>query len=129
MSRPESARAAPLLSSEQIKARLAASLPAWRLESGKLQRSINTGGWKATMMAVNTIGHLAEVAWHHPELQVSYARVDIRLSTHDAGGITEKDLALAARIEEVLMWRPGQEPDAVLGGTPDEPALLYIDYD
>ena len=118
-----------LLSPEQTRARLAAGLPAWRLEDGQLQRSIRTSGWKATLMAVNAIGHLAEAAWHHPELQLSYARVDIRLSTHDAGGITDKDLALAERIEAVLMWRPGREPGAVLGGTPDDPALRYIDYD
>lgn len=129
MSRPDPTQAAPLLAAEQVQARLAASLPAWRLASGELQRSINTSGWKATMKAVTTIGHLAEVADHHPELQVSYARIDIRLSTHDAGGITEKDLALAARIEQELMRRPDREPDAALGGTPDEPALLYIDYD
>lgn len=118
-----------LLSTEQARARLAASLPAWTVVGPAVQRVVRTGGWKGTLMAVNTIGHLAEVAWHHPDLQVSYDRVTIALSTHDAGGITEKDLALAARIEAVLMWRPGSEPGAVLSGTPDDAAHRYIVYD
>lgn len=123
------APSANLLAPEQVRARLAASLPAWMLAGESLQRIVRTGGWKGTLMVVNTIGHLAEAAWHHPELQVSYDRVRIALSTHDAGGITEKDLALAARIESVLMWRPGSESGAVLSGTPDDAAHRYIVYD
>ena len=118
-----------VLSQEQVVRHLAEHLPAWTLSEGSIRRSIRTGGWKATLMVTNTIGHLAEVAWHHPELKLSYARVDIGLNTHDAGGITAKDLALAAQIEAVLMWRPGSEPGAVFEGTPDEPAYRYIDYD
>lgn len=60
---------------------------------------------------------------------MSYDRVTIALSTHHAGGITEKDFALADRIESVLMWRPGDEPGAVLSGTPDDAAHRYIVYD
>ena len=126
------AAAAPggaVLSDEQVARHLADRLPAWRLADGSIRRSIRTGGWKASLMVANTIGHLAEVAWHHPELQLSYARVDIGLNTHDAGGITAKDLVLAAQIESVLMWRPGSAPGAVFEGTPDEPAHRYIAYD
>jgi len=118
-----------VLTHEQVVRHLAEHLPAWTLSEGSIRRSIRTGGWKATLMVTNTIGHLAEVAWHHPELQLSYARVEIGLNSHDAGGITAKDLALAAQIEAVLMWRPGRESPAVFEGTPDEPAHRYIDYD
>jgi 4a-hydroxytetrahydrobiopterin dehydratase len=76
-------------------------------------------------MVANTIGHLAEAAWHHPELRVTYASVTVLLNTHDAGGITEKDLALAARIEETVMWRPGLDGGA-LEGTPSDPRYAYI---
>ena len=126
------AAAAPgraVLAPDVVASRLVASLPAWTVADGAIHRSIHTGGWKATLMVTNTIGHLAEAAWHHPELQLSYARVDISLNTHDAGGITEKDLALAQQIEAVLMWRPGSEPGAVFQGTPDEPAHRYVAYD
>jgi 4a-hydroxytetrahydrobiopterin dehydratase len=129
MSPAADGRSSPLLAAEAVQVRLASRLPQWRLQGDALCRRVRTGGWKATLMVVNTIGHLAEAAWHHPELQVSYAQVDIALSTHEAGGITEKDLALAERIEAVLMWRPGAEPGAVLSGTPDEPAHRYIVYD
>jgi 4a-hydroxytetrahydrobiopterin dehydratase len=117
------------LSADQVQARLAAELPHWWLESGWIRRKVKTGGWKGTLMVVNTVGHLAEAAWHHPDLAVSYAFVTIKLMTHDAKGITEKDLALAAKIESVLMWQPGAEPGAVLEGTPDDPRFKYIKYD
>jgi 4a-hydroxytetrahydrobiopterin dehydratase len=118
-----------VLPAEQIESRLAAALPAWRLEGGSLCRTVQTSGWKSTLMVVNAIGHLAEAAWHHPDLTVRYGSVTIGLMSHDAGGITERDFALAAKLESVLMWRPGQEPGAVLEGTPQKPPALYIKYD
>jgi len=117
------------LSADQLAARLPALLPRWTLEGGALCRTVRTGGWKATLMVVNTIGHLAEAAWHHPDLAVSYNRVRIALSTHEVQGITDRDLALAVKIEQVLMWQPGAEPGAVLEGTPADPRHAYIVYD
>ena len=52
----------------EITDRLAAELPKWRLENGWIRRKYKTHSWKSTMMAVNTVGHLAEAAWHHPDL-------------------------------------------------------------
>jgi pterin-4a-carbinolamine dehydratase len=105
----------------EIEARLAAENPRWRLEEGALRRTYRTHDWRATLMVVNTIGHLAEAAWHHPDLAVSYDRVDVGLSTHDAKGVTDKDFALARQIEDVVLWRPA-------GGTArGQPA--YIEYD
>jgi 4a-hydroxytetrahydrobiopterin dehydratase len=123
------AAATAVLPLAEVQAHLQAHLPRWTVSDGAIRRTLRTGGWKGTLMAVNTIGHLAEVAWHHPELQVSYATVVIALNTHDAGGITAKDLALAAKIEQVLCWQPGAEPGAVLDGTPDTDAHRYIVYD
>lgn len=96
----------PLPPRDAIAARLAAELPRWRVEDTAggpvLARSYRTSGWKATMMVANAIAHLAESAWHHPDLALSYPSVTVRLTTHDAGGITDKDFALAARIEALL---------------------------
>ena len=114
---------------EDIAARLAAELPHWTFEDGWIRRRFKTSGWKATLMVVNTVGHLAEAAWHHPDLTVSYAFVVVKLMTHSAKGITEKDFALALKIEEVLMWQPGREAGAVLEGTPDDPRFKYLKYD
>ena len=80
-------------------------------------------------MVVNTVGHLAEAAWHHPDLTVSYAFVTVKLMNHAAKGITAKDFALARKIEEVVMWQPGADPDSALEGTPDDPRFKYIKYD
>ncbi len=115
----------PLLSPEIIAERLAGSLPRWRLDGNSIARAFRTSGWKATLMAANAIGHVAELAWHHPELHLTYASIEVRLSTHDSGGVTERDLALAQRIEMLLTWRPAAEGGA-LEGIPDDPRYAYI---
>ncbi len=116
-------------SPEDVAARLADELPKWWLEDGWIRRKYKTSGWKATLMVVNTVGHLAEAAWHHPDLTVSYAFVTVKLMNHAAKGITEKDFALARKIEEVLTWQPGLEPGSALEGTPDDPRFKYLKYD
>ncbi len=109
--------------------RLEQKLPHWFLENGWIRRKYKTSGWKATLMVVNTIGHLAESAWHHPDLTVSYAFVIVKLCTHDAKGLTDKDFELAAKIEQVISWQPALEGGA-LEGTPNEDARFkYIKYD
>jgi len=114
---------------DEVAARLAAELPKWTFEDGWIRRKYKTGGWKATLMVVNTVGHLAEAAWHHPDLTVSYAFVNVKLMNHAAKGITDKDFALARKIEEVVMWQPGAEAGAALEGTPDDPRFKYLKYD
>jgi 4a-hydroxytetrahydrobiopterin dehydratase len=116
-------------SQSEVEARLKDELPQWYFEDGWIRRKVKTSGWKATLMVVNAVGHLAEAAWHHPDLTVSYAFVTIKLMNHAAKGITDKDFALARKIEEVVMWQPGRESDAVLEGTPDDPRFKYIKYD
>ena len=114
---------------DEVRVRLTAELPHWVLEDGWIRRKYKTSGWKATLMVVNTVGHLAEAAWHHPDLTVSYAFVSVKLVTHSAKGVTDKDFALAKKIEEVIGWQPGKE-DAGLEGTPnDDPRFKYIKYD
>ena len=81
------------------------------------------------MLVVNTIGHLAEAAWHHPDLTVSYAFVIVKLMTHSAKGVTERDFLLAKKIEEVIFWRASDETGGVLEGTPNDPRFKYIKYD
>ncbi|MEM9384701.1 MAG: 4a-hydroxytetrahydrobiopterin dehydratase [Pseudomonadota bacterium] len=117
-------------SEEQINAHLQAHLTHWYYEDGWIRRKYRTHGWKATMMVVNTVGHLAEVAWHHPDLTVSYAFVLVKLQNHAAGGITDKDFELAARIEDVIQWQPGEDSDSALEGTPkDDARVRYVKYD
>lgn len=116
-------------SEDEIRARLAEELPKWYYEDGWIRRKYKTSGWKGTLMVVNTVGHLAEAAWHHPDLTVSYAFVIVKLVNHAAKGVTERDFELARKIEEVLMWQPAAEEGSALEGTPDDPRFKYLKYD
>ena len=126
MTKPNKER---VYSEQEVVAKLTADLPHWVFEDGWIRRKYKTSGWKATLMVVNTVGHLAEAAWHHPDLTVSYAFVIVKLCTHSAKGITDKDFELAKKIEEVIQWQPGKEGGA-LEGTPNEDVRFkYIKYD
>ena len=113
----------------EIEERLQQELPQWYLEKGWIRRKYKTSGWKGTLMVINTVGHLAEVAFHHPDLTASYAFVIVKLCTHSAKGVTAKDFELAKKIEEVVMWQPSLETDGALEGTPDDPRFKYLNYD
>ena len=115
-------------SDEEVQERLKEELPHWYLENGWLCRKYKTSGWKGTLMVVNAVGHLAEAAFHHPDLMVSYAFVLVRLKTHSVKGITNKDFELVGKIEEVIQWQPGKE-ECALEGTPEDPRFKYIHYD
>jgi 4a-hydroxytetrahydrobiopterin dehydratase len=93
-------------------------LPGWYFEDGWIRRVYKTDGWPTTLMLVNAIGYCSEAAYHHPDLAVTYARVTVKLSTHSAGGITDKDFALARQIEQIALWRPGE--GGPLEGTPNK---------
>lgn len=117
-------------SDSEIEERLRTTLPHWRLEDGWIRRTFRTSSWKGTLMVINAVGHLAEAAWHHPDITASYAWVEVRLMSHDAKGITARDFALAAKIEEVITWQPGLDPDGALEGTPrSDLRFAYIKYD
>lgn len=92
-------------------------LPGWYLEDGWIRRGYKTDGWPTTLMLVNTIGYVAEAAYHHPDLSVTWGKLTVKLKTHSAGGITDKDLELARRIEDAVLWRP---KDGALEGTPNK---------
>lgn len=113
---------------EEVIQHLKDKLPHWYLENGWIRRKYKTSGWKGTLMVVNTVGHLAEAAFHHPDLTVSYAFVTVKLTNHAAKGISDKDFELAQKIEEVVMWQPGLEGGSLVG-TPDDARFKYIKYD
>ena len=86
--------------------RAAKALPGWYYEDGWIRRVYKTDGWPTTLMLVNAVGYLAEAAYHHPDLTVTWGRLTVKLQNHAAGGITDKDFELARKIEEVVLWRP-----------------------
>jgi len=93
-------------------------LSEWYLEEGWLRRKFTTDGWPTTLMLTNAIGFVCEAAWHHADLAITWGKLWVKLKTHSAGGITDKDLALARQIEETALWRP--LPGGPLAGTPNK---------
>jgi 4a-hydroxytetrahydrobiopterin dehydratase len=96
--------AAPRLEPAEIERRLA-DLPGWSVAEGKLHRELRFSTFVEAFAFMTSVALLAEAADHHPDWSNVYNRVVIDLVTHDAGGITERDLALATRIDEVLARR------------------------
>jgi 4a-hydroxytetrahydrobiopterin dehydratase len=113
----------------EIAERLGRTLPKWRYENGWIRRKYKTHSWKGTLMVINTVGHLAEAAWHHPDIAASYAWVEVKLMNHAAKGITDKDFELAAKIEEVVQWQPGASGGALEGTPQSDQRFAYIKYD
>src|SRR5919201_4572018 len=107
----------PTYDDAQIQDRLK-DLPGWYLEGGWIRRQYKTDGWPTTLMLVGAIGYVAEAAYHHPDLEVSWGKVVVRIRSHEAGGVTDKCLALARKIEEIALWRPA--PGDALTGTPNK---------
>lgn len=95
-----------LYTEREIEERLRERLPRWTHEDGHLTRTFETGSWQRTLLLANAIGFVGEAAWHHPDLHLSYPRLKVLLTTHDAGGITDRDFELAERIEQVATWQP-----------------------
>lgn len=86
------------LSDDQIAAGLA-GLPGWEGGAGALTKRFELADFRAAVAFVVRIAFEAEAADHHPDLDIRYRRVTVTLSTHSAGGVTAKDLNLAATVE------------------------------
>ncbi|HEX4609127.1 MAG TPA: 4a-hydroxytetrahydrobiopterin dehydratase [Urbifossiella sp.] len=100
----------PVYTDDEVNAKVAElGLNGWALEDGWLRKKFTTDGWPTTLMLVNAIGYLAEAGWHHPDLSVTWGKVWVKLKSHSAGGITNKDFELAKKIDEVVLWRPRTE--------------------
>jgi 4a-hydroxytetrahydrobiopterin dehydratase len=78
-----------------------AALSGWRLESGELVQEWRFPDFLGAMRFVNQVAALAEEAGHHPDIDIRYNRVRLGLVSHDAGGITARDLSMAKRILEI----------------------------
>lgn len=104
-----------VLTSDEIEHELA-SLTSWEIRDGWLRRAFTTPGWTHTLLLTSHIGFLAEAAWHHPDLELGYARVVVKLQTHQVRAITALDFALARQIEQLATWQP--EESSPLSGFP-----------
>ncbi len=82
----------------EIKAALAL-LPDWRKSGGVIRRTYEFADFVAAMKFVNAVARAAEKAEHHPDVDIRWNRITLALTTHDAGGLTEKDFALARQAD------------------------------
>ena len=88
------------LTSKQIHAALAA-VPEWKKRGTTITRTYQFKDFPAAIQFVNALAKLAEKAWHHPDIDVRWNKVTLTLTTHDAGGLTEKDFELARRFDRL----------------------------
>jgi 4a-hydroxytetrahydrobiopterin dehydratase len=93
-------------------------LDKWFVENGWIRRKYRTDGWQTTLQVVNTLGFLCEAGYHHADLEVTWARVLVKLKTHSQGAITDMDFEMAKRMEETVLWRPA--PGQALEGNPNQ---------
>jgi 4a-hydroxytetrahydrobiopterin dehydratase len=78
-------------------------LPDWRMLIDRLHDSFDTVDFVTAVKLVDAISLAAEEMNHHPDLDLAYGRLDVRLSSHDVGGVTSRDVALAAAISELAL--------------------------
>lgn len=84
-------------------ARRAAGLPDWKISEGRLSKTFLFPDFQKALDFVNRVGAAAEEEGHHPDLHLAWGRVEASTWSHDAGGITERDFALAARIDQAFL--------------------------
>jgi Pterin-4a-carbinolamine dehydratase len=99
---PHARRGLKHYSPEEVFQKIQAELPQWKYEDGYICREINTKNWKETVMLFNAIAYLAESLWHHLDVELGFKRLKIKLMTHDANAITDKDFNLAKLIERLI---------------------------
>jgi 4a-hydroxytetrahydrobiopterin dehydratase len=83
------------------------SLPGWTRQNDTIRKQFSFADFRAAIAFVNAVADLAESANHHPDITITYNRVLLVLSSHDAGGLTQRDLDLARRIEETELGGRG----------------------
>jgi 4a-hydroxytetrahydrobiopterin dehydratase len=85
---------------DEAQSRLAA-LAGWQIVAGELVKTFQFNDFVASLRFVNQVGELAELAGHHPDIDIRYNRVRLALTTHDAGGLTQKDFDLASQAQKL----------------------------
>jgi 4a-hydroxytetrahydrobiopterin dehydratase len=90
----------PILTDSEIQTRLT-KLPDWQKKGDAIQKLYKFNDFVQAIAFVNKLIEPAEAAGHHPDISISYNKVTINLSTHDAGGLTQKDFELAATFDQI----------------------------
>jgi 4a-hydroxytetrahydrobiopterin dehydratase len=92
---------AEVLGEEQIATGLT-TLDGWQAGAGEIVRTVELPSFPAAIAAVDRVAEVAEEMDHHPDIDIRWRTLTLRCSTHSAGGVTERDLRLARRINEIV---------------------------
>jgi 4a-hydroxytetrahydrobiopterin dehydratase len=76
-------------------------VPEWKQKGATLTRTYVFKDFPAAIRFVNKVARVAEKAWHHPDIDIRWNKVTLTLTTHEQGGLTEKDFALARKLDEL----------------------------
>jgi len=86
------------LSEDDIRDRLR-TVPQWTRQGDQIRRTYELPSFAEAIAFVNRVAGIADAADHHPDILIEYRRVTLTLSTHDAGGLTERDFRVASSID------------------------------
>jgi len=90
------------LNSSQIKSALG-KIPGWKKKAAVISRKFQFKDFPTAVKFVNAVAKVAEKEWHHPDIDIRWNKVTLALTTHDAGGLTRKDFALAKKFDELSL--------------------------
>lgn len=90
----------PTLTPEEVQRELSRLNPDWKVVGNKIARSFTFKNFAEAMKFVNRVAELAEEEGHHPDLQIHYNKVEVELSTHAIGGLSENDFIVAAKMDD-----------------------------
>ena len=79
------------------------SVPNWKMQDAAISRAFQFKDFPAAMKFVDAVAGLAEQAWHHPDIDIRWNKVTLALTTHDAGGLTQKDFDLARQSDQLSL--------------------------
>jgi len=90
-----------ILSEAEVRKSLG-TLPGWGLAGKAIERQFEFPDFKAAMKFVNAVGDAAEAANHHPDITINYNKVRLTLISHDSGGVTQRDVKMAGKINQIF---------------------------
>lgn len=99
---------AELLDAEDVRSALGAR-PGWTGDEAVISRTVELASFPAAIALVDRVAVVAEEANHHPDIDIRWRRVTFRCATHSAGGVTQKDLDLASRIDDLVASADGRD--------------------
>lgn len=104
----------------QVLSRQASSdaMPGWRRALNRMHLTIPTENFSTALVLVNRIGEVAQEMQHHPDIDLRYGRVHVATSSHDVGGVTQRDVSLGERVSAIV---------TELGLTPDNARLTEVE--